>query len=267
MLPAVRAGLEKLESALQQIKHHGRAGPLQISTLASFLQMWLLPRIRSFRRSSPGIELRFHTLARIGGFLPHRQSRRHSVRPRQLPQSALRKIARRLAGAGGEPGSDQAVRNDRARRRPWAVSASGKRRRALERLERSRRGAGLAFAGRRPSTTRRGCWRPRKKVSVMCCAMDAGDAGAAQGLSQARRQGSAVLRFGLLLRLPRSLSGIAESGAVSRNGSSPRPAIFPAPARRGPAIKRRRGRRPAHPLRWRTGSQTGSPSSAVRRAK
>ena len=61
LLPSVRAGLEKLESALQQIKHHRRAGPLQITTLSSFLQIWLLPRIRSFRRKYPNIELRFHT--------------------------------------------------------------------------------------------------------------------------------------------------------------------------------------------------------------
>jgi len=61
LLPAVRAGLEKLESALQQMKHHRRAGPLQISLLSSFLQIWLLPRIRSFRRQHPDIELRFHT--------------------------------------------------------------------------------------------------------------------------------------------------------------------------------------------------------------
>jgi LysR family transcriptional regulator, glycine cleavage system transcriptional activator len=61
LLPAVRSGLEKLESALQQIKHHGRSGPLQISLLSSFLQIWLLPRIRSFRRKYPEIELRFHT--------------------------------------------------------------------------------------------------------------------------------------------------------------------------------------------------------------
>jgi LysR family glycine cleavage system transcriptional activator len=61
LLPAVRAGLEKLESALQQIKHHGRAGPLQISLLSSFLQIWLLPRIRSFRKKFPDVELRFHT--------------------------------------------------------------------------------------------------------------------------------------------------------------------------------------------------------------
>lgn len=61
LLPAVRAGLEKLESALQQVKHHRRAGPLQISTISSFLQIWLLPRIRSFRRKSPNVDLRFHT--------------------------------------------------------------------------------------------------------------------------------------------------------------------------------------------------------------
>ena len=61
LLPSVRVGLEKLESAMQQIKHHRRAGPLQITTIASFLQIWLLPRIRSFRRKYPNIELRFHT--------------------------------------------------------------------------------------------------------------------------------------------------------------------------------------------------------------
>jgi LysR family glycine cleavage system transcriptional activator len=61
LLPAVRDGLERLEGAMLQIKQHRRAGPLQISTLASFLQMWLLPRVRSFRRKFSDIELRFHT--------------------------------------------------------------------------------------------------------------------------------------------------------------------------------------------------------------
>src|SRR5271169_1882251 len=68
LLPAVRAGLEKLESALQQIKHHGRSGPLQISLLSSFLQIWLLPRIRSFRRKFPDVELRFHTSRELVDF-------------------------------------------------------------------------------------------------------------------------------------------------------------------------------------------------------
>lgn len=68
LLPAVRGGLDKLESALQQIKHYRRAGPLQITTLASFLQIWLLPRIRSFRRTYPNIELRFHTSRELVDF-------------------------------------------------------------------------------------------------------------------------------------------------------------------------------------------------------
>jgi LysR family transcriptional regulator, glycine cleavage system transcriptional activator len=61
LLPAVRAGLDKLESAVHMIKQHGRSGPLQITLFTSFLQIWLLPRIRSFRRKHPDIELRFHT--------------------------------------------------------------------------------------------------------------------------------------------------------------------------------------------------------------
>jgi LysR family transcriptional regulator, glycine cleavage system transcriptional activator len=68
LLPAVRAGLEKLEAALQQIKHHRRAGPLQITLLSSFLQIWLLPRIRSFRRKFPNVELRFHTSRELVDF-------------------------------------------------------------------------------------------------------------------------------------------------------------------------------------------------------
>ena len=68
LLPAVRAGLEKLEAALQQIKHHRRAGPLQITLLSSFLQIWLLPRIRSFRRKYPNVELRFHTSRELVDF-------------------------------------------------------------------------------------------------------------------------------------------------------------------------------------------------------
>src|SRR5579884_3234506 len=40
LLPGVRTGLQELEAALQHIKQHRRGGPLQISLLASFLQIW-----------------------------------------------------------------------------------------------------------------------------------------------------------------------------------------------------------------------------------
>jgi LysR family glycine cleavage system transcriptional activator len=68
LLPAVRDGLDKLESAVHLIKQHGRGGPLQISLLSSFLQIWLLPRIRSFRRKHPEIELRLHTSSELVDF-------------------------------------------------------------------------------------------------------------------------------------------------------------------------------------------------------
>jgi LysR family transcriptional regulator, glycine cleavage system transcriptional activator len=68
LLPPVRDGLEKLETAVHFLKQHGRGGPLQITLLGSFLQVWLLPRIRSFRRKHPEIELRFHTSAEVVDF-------------------------------------------------------------------------------------------------------------------------------------------------------------------------------------------------------
>ena len=68
LLPGVRSGLDQLEAALQHIRQHQRGGPLQVSLLASFLQMWLLPRIRAFRRKSPDVHLRFHTSRELVDF-------------------------------------------------------------------------------------------------------------------------------------------------------------------------------------------------------
>jgi len=68
LLPGVRTGLDELEAALQHVKQHRRSGPLQITMLASFLQMWLLPRIRAFRRRCPEISLRFHTSRELVDF-------------------------------------------------------------------------------------------------------------------------------------------------------------------------------------------------------
>lgn len=61
LLPGVRSGLDELEAAMQHMKQHRRSGPLQISLLASSLQMWLLPRIHAFRRQCPDVTPRFHT--------------------------------------------------------------------------------------------------------------------------------------------------------------------------------------------------------------
>jgi LysR family glycine cleavage system transcriptional activator len=68
LLPSVRARLDRLEAAMNQIKQHGRGGPLQVSLLTSFLQIWLLPRLRAFRRKHADVELRFHTSAELVDF-------------------------------------------------------------------------------------------------------------------------------------------------------------------------------------------------------
>lgn len=68
LLPAVRAGLDRLVAAMHQIRQHGRSGPLRISLLSSFMQIWLLPRLRSFRRRCPDVELRFHTSREVVDF-------------------------------------------------------------------------------------------------------------------------------------------------------------------------------------------------------
>ncbi|MGB8328381.1 MAG: LysR substrate-binding domain-containing protein [Steroidobacteraceae bacterium] len=61
LVPGVRRGLDELAASVQRMKQHRGTGPLTVSLLASFLQMWLLPRLRSFRRKHPEVAVRFHT--------------------------------------------------------------------------------------------------------------------------------------------------------------------------------------------------------------
>jgi LysR family glycine cleavage system transcriptional activator len=61
LLPGVRRGLSALQQSMQQLRQDRAGGPLSISTLASFLQKWLLPRLPRFRDLHPHIELSIHT--------------------------------------------------------------------------------------------------------------------------------------------------------------------------------------------------------------
>ena len=61
LLPGVRRGLAELQQAMQQLRQHRTGGVLNISTLASFLQKWLLPRLPQFYSRHPDIELSIHT--------------------------------------------------------------------------------------------------------------------------------------------------------------------------------------------------------------
>lgn len=61
LLPGVRRGLAELQQAMQQLRQSRHAGLLQISTLASFMQKWLLPRLPQFRAQHADIDLQVHT--------------------------------------------------------------------------------------------------------------------------------------------------------------------------------------------------------------
>ena len=61
LLPGVRRGLAELQQAMQQLRENRRGGVLNISTLASFLQKWLMPRLPQFYGRHPDIELAIHT--------------------------------------------------------------------------------------------------------------------------------------------------------------------------------------------------------------
>ena len=61
LLPGVRRGLAELQQAMQQLRQHRSGGVLNISTIASFLLKWLMPRLPQFYSRHPDIELAIHT--------------------------------------------------------------------------------------------------------------------------------------------------------------------------------------------------------------
>ncbi len=69
LLPRVRSGLDELERAIDEARTDRRTGPLMITTLASFLQQWLLPRLQGFNKKYPEIDLRIHTSPQVVDFL------------------------------------------------------------------------------------------------------------------------------------------------------------------------------------------------------
>lgn len=64
LLPGVRRGLGELQQALRQLRQDRSGGALNLSTVASFLQKWLLPRLPQFHDLHPLIELSIHTSRR-----------------------------------------------------------------------------------------------------------------------------------------------------------------------------------------------------------
>lgn len=61
LLPRVRDALEDLERALDDVRADRGAGILRVTTLASFVQQWLLPRLPQFQAKHPTVGLYVHT--------------------------------------------------------------------------------------------------------------------------------------------------------------------------------------------------------------
>jgi len=61
LLPGIRRGLSDLQSSLHQLRQSRCAGTLNISTVASFLQKWLLPRLPRLHDRHNDLQLRIHT--------------------------------------------------------------------------------------------------------------------------------------------------------------------------------------------------------------
>ena len=61
LLPRVQHALLDIEQAIDDVRGEHRSGPLKVTTVASFLQQWLLPRMARFRSAHPHIDLHLHS--------------------------------------------------------------------------------------------------------------------------------------------------------------------------------------------------------------
>lgn len=66
LLGAVASSLERIDSAVNQIRSRSGRQSVTVTTFASFASMWLIPRMEAFQRDHPAIDLRIdasdHTL-------------------------------------------------------------------------------------------------------------------------------------------------------------------------------------------------------------
>lgn len=61
LLPRVQQALSDIEHALDDVRGGRHAGPIKVTTLGSFLQQWLLPRMARFRAAHPRVDLHLHS--------------------------------------------------------------------------------------------------------------------------------------------------------------------------------------------------------------
>lgn len=61
LLRAVAPGLERIDSAVRQLRQTAGRKSVAITTWASFAAMWLIPRLEAFQREFPDIDIRIDT--------------------------------------------------------------------------------------------------------------------------------------------------------------------------------------------------------------
>jgi LysR family glycine cleavage system transcriptional activator len=69
LLPRIQHALAEMELAVDDVRLDRLGGPLRVTTLTSFLQLWLLPRIARFRVDHPQIDLHIQTSADMVDFV------------------------------------------------------------------------------------------------------------------------------------------------------------------------------------------------------
>jgi LysR family glycine cleavage system transcriptional activator len=69
LLPRVQQGLLDIERAVDEVRGERYAGPVRVSTLSSFLQQWLLPRVSRFRTAHPEVDLHLQSSPNIVDFV------------------------------------------------------------------------------------------------------------------------------------------------------------------------------------------------------
>lgn len=67
--PRVEQALADLERAIDEARADRGAGPLRVTTIASFLAQWLLPRLPNFTSLHAGIDVQIHTSTELVDFV------------------------------------------------------------------------------------------------------------------------------------------------------------------------------------------------------
>ena len=69
LLPRVQQALEQLERAIDDARTERHTGALKLTTLASYMQQWLLPRLPRFRAQHGEVDLHLHSSSDIVDFM------------------------------------------------------------------------------------------------------------------------------------------------------------------------------------------------------